>query len=186
VAIVEMLRSAGAFSASDLAATPAGIAAGKLWLLVTSAFAVSGPPVLELCGVAAAALVLVRRRDAWTFWVVAIMSHVGATLLAYAGVGLVWLGDRGAVESVVDRLDYGVSAVWLGVLGALFADSVQSLRRRGGDRLDRMLVVVCPIAAVIGFAFFPLLPGSEHLIAFFLGALVATLPAKRGRLRSRV
>src|SRR5207245_7807316 len=39
------------------------------------------------------------------------------------------------------------------------------LRRDGeGDRLDLALAFACPIAAAIGFAFFSLLAGSEHLM----------------------
>src|SRR5437870_6247672 len=56
-----------------LAATPAALASGKLWLLVTSAFVVSGPPPLELA----------------------------------------------AVGRIVHDPDFGISAVWMGVLGAL-------------------------------------------------------------------
>ena len=133
----------------------------------------------EICGVAIAVPLLAQKQGATTFWIVAAVSHIGATLMAYAGVGLLWLTARSGVEGVVDNLDYGVSAVWMGVLGALWVGSLQLLRDGEGDRLDPALAFACQIVAAIGFAFFSLLAGSEHLIAFGLGALVAWLRIRR-------
>jgi hypothetical protein len=181
---IEVLRRAGTLSASSLAATPAAIAAGKSWLLLTSAFAFSGPAVLELAGLALAVFLFVRQAGPGTFWLVGGVSHIGATLLVYAGVGILWLVARDGVEGIVDKPDFGVSAVWLGVLGAIFAGCAQSLRRGEGGPRERLLAGLCLAAAVIGFVFFSLLPGSEHAVAFLLGALVAWLLGESFRVPS--
>ena len=171
-------------AAVDLDATPEAIAHFKIWLLVTSAFVVSGPPVLELLGLALASVLLLRRLSAGRFWAVAVTGHVAATVLAYAGVGVLWLATREAVGNVVDRPDYGVSAVWLAVLGALLVTAIGSLRAGRAAPFDRLVIVVCPLAAVIGFVAFPLLSGTEHLLAFLTGMVVAKasgLPADATR-----
>jgi hypothetical protein len=153
-----------------LAATPAALASGKLWLLVTSAFVVSGPPAVELTAVAIAVATLVRRQGAGAFWRVAPITHFGSTLIAYAGVGVLWLADQGAVARIVHDPDFGISAVWMGVLGALLGGSVgsamrASVRCREQDLREQLLVAVCLIAAVTGLVFFPPLPGAEHTLA---------------------
>jgi hypothetical protein len=129
--------------------------------------------VLELLGVAAAAALLVRRRSARMFWACAITGHVAGTLLVYGSVGVLWLASHETVRRVLDRPDYGVSAVWMAVLGALLICAIDAIRAGRPSSIDRLLTVACPLAAVIGFAFFPLLSGSEHLVAFLLGTLVA-------------
>jgi hypothetical protein len=173
VVCFEVLRRTTGFpTPAELAASPAAVASHKAWLLLTSALIVNGPPLLELSGVIAAVVLLIRSHGALTFWLVAFVSHVGATLLAYAGVGLLWLTSPSAVENVVDRYDYGVSAAWMGVLGALFASAVQLLRAGRGRRWERFLLVVCLGSAVVSFSFFPLLAGAEHVLAFALGAAV--------------
>jgi hypothetical protein len=175
VAFIEVLRHAEVVTATDFAATPDAIADFKLWRLVTSAFVVSGPPVLELLGLTAATVLFLRRYSPATFWAVAFAGHVGGTLLAYAGIGALWLTSRETVQSVVDQPDYGVSAVWLAVLGALLADSLGSVRSGTADLMDRVLTAACLLAAAIGFVFFPVLGGTEHLLAFLAGYVVATL-----------
>jgi len=174
VGFIEVLRHAEVVTATDVAATPDAIVDLKVWRLVTSAFMVSGPPVLELLGLTAATVLFLRRYSAGTFWAAAFAGHVGGTLLAYAGVAVLWLISRETVQGVVDQPDYGVSAVWLALLGALLADSLGSVRAGAADPMDRVLTVACVLAGVIGFVFFSLLGGTEHLLAFAAGYLVAT------------
>jgi hypothetical protein len=170
VAVVEVLRRAAGFpSPRELAASPAALASGKIWLVLTSAFIVSGPPLLELGGVALASALLIHRHGPRMFWRAGAVSHIGSTLIAYAGVGVLWLTVRDAVADVVDRPDYGVSGAWMGVLGALFVSSGRSLAR-GAERSEALILTICLCSALIGFAFFPLLAGIEHLLAFGLGA----------------
>jgi hypothetical protein len=188
VAVCEAGRHAFGFpEPEDVALTPAALADGKVWLLVTSALLVSGPAVLELAGVSLSAALLVRRESAAAFWRAAVAGHVGGTLIAYAGVGLLWLADRTTVDGIVNNRDFGVSAVWLGVLGALFASA---WRPRGGPRgqYEHVVMILCATGAVIGAVFFPPLSGAEHALAFLAGAAVqlawrkrVLVPKKAGR-----
>jgi hypothetical protein len=180
--VVEVLRHEEVVAALDLDSTPEAIAHFKVWLLVTSAFVVSGPSVLELLGLTIATALLVHRLSAGSFWAVAITGHVAATVVAYAGVGVLWLATRKSVENVVDRPDYGVSAVWMAVLGALLITSIRAWRAGRATAFDRLVIVACLAAAVIGFVSFALLSGAEHLLAFVAGMLVAELVI-RGRKR---
>ena len=163
-------RTAGFPEPSDVALSPAALAAGKVWLLLTSAFLVSGPPLAELAGLTLAAVLLVRRAGPAAFWRAAIAGHVIATLVAYAGVGVLWLADRATVVAVVHDRDFGVSGVWLGVLGALFAVTWRSLRADLHRAGDRILAFACVTAPAIGTIFFPPLSGAEHALAFAAGA----------------
>jgi hypothetical protein len=162
-------RSYGFPTPAQIGLSPAALAAGKVWLLFTSALIVSGPPLLELAGLTIASAVLVARRGAAGFWRVAIGGHVGATLIAYAGVAVLWLVHRETVEGIVHDPDYGVSAVWLAVLGAILATVWSDARRDGWTAGERAVAGVCVGAALIGAAFFPPLSAAEHGLAFLIG-----------------
>jgi hypothetical protein len=179
VAACEAGRHAFGFpEPADVALTPAALADGKVWLLVTSALLVSGPALLELGGVSLSAALLVRREGAAAFWRAAAAGHVGGTLVAYTGVCLLWLADRTTVDGVVNDRDFGVSGVWLGVLGALFASA---WRPRAGPRGQRehAVMLLCATGAVIGAVFFPPLSGAEHALAFVTGTAVQLAWRKR-------
>jgi hypothetical protein len=179
VAACEVTRRAAGFpEPSDVALTPAALAAGKAWLLVTSAFLVSGPPLAELAGLALAAAVLVRRRGPGAFWRAGIGGHVGGTLVVYAAIGVLWILARGAVDDLVDVRDYGVSGVWLGVLGAIFADLLRDARRRPLRGSEQLALASAAAAGAIGVAFFGRLSGAEHGCAFAIGAGLQTLSQK--------
>jgi len=165
-------RTYGFPTPAQIGLTPAALAAGKVWLLFTSALIVSGPPLLELLGLSIAVAVLLARRDALEFWRVAVCGHVGATLIAYAGVGVLWLVNRETVEGIVNDPDYGVSAVWLAVLGAIAATVWSGARREGWTPEKRAMLGICGGAAVIGVVFFPPLSATEHGLAFLIGFIL--------------
>ena len=179
VAVLEATRDTAGFpDPADLAASPAAIASGKLWLLFTSALPVSGAPVLglggttvsviEVVGLTVSVALLVARTGAATFWLAAVAGHAGGTLLTYAGVGALWVVDHDSVHSVVHTLDYGVSAVWLAVLGALAVSYY-------GDRRYILPFAICAAAGLIGATLFSVFVDAEHGFAFVLGALVVVL-----------
>jgi len=183
VAAFEVTRHAFGYpSPRDFAATPAAILAGKVWLLVTSAFLVSGGAalglsgtvvdVLEIAGLTLAAVLVVKRLGATAFWRAGIAGHLGGTLLAYAGLGLLWLVSRDADHDVVHKLDYGVSAVWMALLGALMVSAWQALQAGGMRLREVLLLTVCALTGIASATLFAPLVDAEHGLAFVLGALV--------------
>lgn len=169
VAGLALARKVGvSVSVADVASSPAAVASGRLWRLVTSAFVVAGPAipqVLQTAAVAAAALVL---GGPGLFWRAAFLGHVGATLVAYAGVGALWLVARSDVDDVVHAPDYGISCVWIAVLGAVLG-AVARRSLRAWPWLP-LLAGLIGFAAATGVS--PDLASWEHLIAFLCGAAV--------------
>jgi hypothetical protein len=175
VAAVELLRwASGLDLATDLAASPGGLAAGRVWELVTSGFVVTGEPVGQLAALSLAAVAVVHWLGAGIFWRVAIVAHVGSALLAYAAVGVLWLTSSHVVSSVVTDPDYGTSCVWAGAVGALVGAAV--LRHH---RLDVVLAVATSVAFVVQIPFAPGLAGAEHVLAFVLGGCVVIAGRRR-------
>lgn len=154
---------------ANLAATPARLASGRLWPLVTSAFVVAGQPFVQLAATALLLTAVVRLHGAGVFWLAAAAGHIGATLVTYAGVGLVWLVSRADVDSVVEAPDYGISAVWSAALGALAISAAATPRWR---RITILATVVCLAALVTPTPLDGDLAGVEHVVAFGLGAAV--------------
>jgi hypothetical protein len=146
-----------------LASSPDDLAGGEAWRLLTSALTVQGRlPLAQVAMAALVAFVVVRALGALAWWGAALSAHVGSALVAYAFIGIAdVLGDEGA-EQVGDDLDYGVSVVLAGSLGALFATSLRHGRRG--------VAAVCALALV---AFIPLSLswyGIEHPLGFAFGA----------------
>ena len=164
VALVEAARPAG-LGSGDLASSPARLAAGHVWELLTSGLVTTGHPVLQLVAVAPVAALAIAWLGPLAFWRAALAGHVGATLVVYAGVGLLWLLSPADVDPVVRAPDYGISCVWAGALGALVAGSL---------RLSPALwvVILAGVACVTWLPFWGELAGVEHVVAFALGALV--------------
>jgi hypothetical protein len=119
-------------------------------------------------------LAAVRALGATFVVVVMVAAHVGATLLAYV-ILLVATGDADGAHNL--NLDYGTSAVWLGLLGALTVAYFAPARRR--DRGAQLVVVAACASAIVGAALFPLMPALEHALAFALGAGLAALRESR-------
>lgn len=181
IAVCEFTRRTAGFpEPSDFALTPAALAAGKVWLLVTSAMLVSGPPLLELAGLVLAVGVLVRREGPAAFWRAAIGGHAGGTLIVYGAIGILWILARSTVEGVVHTRDYGVSSVWLGVLGAIFASILGDARRRALTRAEQIALATVAAGGVIGVVFFRGLAGAEHGTAFAIGAALQWASPRRG------
>lgn len=173
VAALEIARADGIGpSVADIASSPAGVAAGRLWELLSSGLLVAGDPVVQLVAMAPVVALVVALLGPGTFWRAAFAGHVVATLLAYAGVGVLWVVARADVDSVVDAPDYGVSCVWAAALGALLAGT---LRRPW----VRWLGVAATAAFAVLVPFSRDLAGIEHLLAFALGAAVTLWPRRR-------
>ena len=170
VAVLAVVQLTGWPAVADVASSPAQIADGQVWLLLTSGLVIDGLPWAQLTLLAALLVVAVRRLGtAWT-WIAALGAHVGAALIAYAAVGVLWLVDRSAVEGTVDQADYGVSVILAGLLGAL---TVTAPTRRAA--------IVLALASGAGFAAATAtssaLASAEHALGFAIGA--ALLAARR-------
>ncbi len=162
----------------DLASSPQKIADGQVWTLLSSAFLVDGPPVVQIAAVAVLAAVLVRFRGSFVFWRAALAGHVTATVLTYAGVGALWVLDRSATAGVVTSPDYGISCVWAGGLGAVAAGAWGAR----GRAPRAQAVVVGSVSMLAGLtAFSTGLAQVEHVLAFALGALVIVATDHRRR-----
>ncbi len=167
VSVVTVLNRLGAVSLRDLASTPQGVADGREWQLLTSAFVADRPAVPSVVGftiVGLAALALAGARIVWT---AAVAGHVLATVVVYAALD--------AAQVTVSRPDYGTSAIiaaWIGVIACC-------LWRRGAARAA---IGLCVVAALVGWLFRPDLDilDTEHAVAFAVGISVAVwLPRLR-------
>jgi hypothetical protein len=177
VAVVafEVLRRMASWPrVDDLASSPTGVASGDVGSLLTSGLVVAGDPVVQLTGTALTAGLVIVVLGAPAFWTAVLAAHVGSAVIAYAGVGVVWLLSRADVDSVIDAPDYGISCVWAGAAGALAGAAL--LRRTGATPLIAVLAVAGFLVAIppaMGLA------GVEHGLAFVLGALAIWLPLLR-------
>jgi hypothetical protein len=168
VAVIAVTREAsGVPRLSGLASTPDLIVHGQLGTLLSSALPVSRYPVLEILGIAATMYAVWRIAGIGAVWAAGIAAHIGSAVLVYAGIGGLWLIDHSTVDRFVDRLDYGISAIWFGELGFLSA----VLWRR--NRRASVGVGVASLAVSLG-----LIPNAgemasaEHLLALAIGLLV--------------
>jgi hypothetical protein len=165
---------AGTPTAAQVALTPDRLAAGQVWLLATSAFLINGPVIPELAGLALSVGVAQRLLGGRVLAFLAPVCHIGATLLGYAFL-IVTTGDPDGSQN--PHLDYGMSAVWLGILGALFMRCLPESRR--GNRAARAVVALTSLAGIIGVVAFSPLGATEHGLAFGIGALVGALARPR-------
>jgi hypothetical protein len=175
VAVIVIAISRGADGRPRLgafASTPDLILHGHLWTLLTSAIPVGRFPAAEIVGLLIALYGVWRVSGIVAIWVAGLTAHIGCTLVVYAGIALLWLADRSAAEPYTDRLDYGISAVWLGALGYLTA--VLWPRNRAvalGVGLGTLIVSVALLPVVGSMA------TAEHVVALGIGVLVPmTIP----------
>lgn len=174
VIVIAITRAAdGRPRLSDLVSTPDLILHLHLWTLLTSALPVSGYPVGEIPGVVAAIYAVWRISGIAAVWLAGLAAHVGCTLVVYAGIGGLWLVDKGAAEPYTDRRDYGISAIWLGELGFLTAALWPRNRRAAIGVGSASLAVSVGLLPVAG----PMVT-AEHLLALIIGfVLPKTFPA---------
>lgn len=171
LAALVVIHVAGSPDPAQLASTPSGVVDGHVARLLTSGLVIDGLPWVQIVLLAAILVVALRELGVVRLWIVAIAAHVGGTLVAYAGVGALWLADRPLSASTIHERDYGVSVVFAGELGALLV--------HGGRR------ALLPVGGVAGVAFAAgLLDGwdlgdAEHLLGFAVGVLTMLVLERR-------
>ncbi len=173
VSALTAAQAAHAISVEALAASPRNVAAGKVWLLVSSGLVVQSPLALSLLSFTLLALLTLFVCGSQVLWAAAFLGHVCSTLIVYATIGVAGLGDADRVRHVAALQDYGVSAIaaaWLGATAAV------AWRRRGPRLMDKAPIVLSCLAVAL-FAW--MLRGhlnvldSEHMLAFGIGAALA-------------
>jgi hypothetical protein len=158
-----LIEATGSPDWEALASSPDEVVHGKVWLLLASGLVIEGLPWLQLTVVAVVLGAALVRLGAARLWTVALCAHVGATLIAYAGVGVLSLLDRSLASGTLDEPDYGISVVMAGELGALAAG--------GGRRMALLVGAAALVGFGIGVADSSALANAEHLLGFGLGAL---------------
>lgn len=178
VAVALTRALTGSPTTRAFALTPDRLAHGKVWLFATSALIANGPPLPQLAGLIPAIASAQRRLGAGFTNALMVAAHVGATLATYGLLALV-SGDADGAHN--RNLDYGVSAVWLGALGALWAIALRPAR--AGHRKARVAAIAGPIVLALSIALFPLLAATEHGFAFAIGAAAPSVSARRAQAR---
>jgi hypothetical protein len=189
IAVVAAVRAiTGADIAHQWATNPALVDQGAVWTLFSSALVLDRVQALQLIIAALLTWILLRRHGPGALWSALLLGHVGSTLLAYAGIGVLW--DTGAALHAADHTaDFGISCVWTTILAMLIAGAIMDVVSPTAKSLTWALVlglilvyIPVAIAAARGIA------DAEHILA--VGAGIATaLWSRRAdapRLRSRV
>jgi hypothetical protein len=179
VAAMTAAAHAGFVSVNTLAASPERFAQGRVWLLVSNGVLVQRPLLLSLISFALLSLFTLYLCGPRIYVASTVVGHVGATLLAYAVVAAAFALDRGAIRSVLNMPDYGVSAIQASWIGAIAATSW----RRHGQTLRGRVLIVLACLAVTAFAWMLrsdlTLLDLDHLFAFVIGASFAAARASR-------
>jgi len=173
LAVFVVERSTGLVDPAGLASSPAALAAGKVWTLLTSGFLIDGAAAPQLVVTAALAFAALRCGGSRLFWTAAAAGHIGSTLIAYAGVGLISLVDERLVDGVVSAPDYGISCVWAAGLGVVAAGAWL----RGGTR--GRLIASASLGILVAVTVYSQgIATVEHVLAWILGAAVAVAVAR--------
>jgi hypothetical protein len=151
------------YGPGSLASSPAHLADGQAWRLFTSALAVEGRlPLAQVAIAALAAFAVIRFYGAVAWWGAVIAAHVGSALVVYALIGTFDALSVESAERVGGDLDYGVSVVLTGSLGALFAGALVRGRRELAAAAALGVVVILPLSLDWY--------GIEHPLGFAFGA----------------
>jgi hypothetical protein len=176
VAAIAVLRSADGWPRSSvLASSPSDVATGRLWSLITSGLVVTRPAGVQIAAAAVLVPAVVALLGGAGFWWAALAGHVGSALIAYAGLGVLWLVARADVDSTVGDPDYGISCINAAAAGALVAVVLRERPRR--LRIALIAAVTAALAVVPPFG----LASVEHGLAFGLGAAVTARITLRHR-----
>jgi hypothetical protein len=157
-----------------LAASARAVFRGQLWRLLTSGLVAERPIAASIVSFALLSGVALLLCGARTFWPAAMAGNVGSALVAYLLIAVSRLADPGAFAAEWRARDYGVSATSAAWLGAIAATGWRSRRSFAA----RATIAVSCVA--IGAFAYRLHPGitvlaSEHVTAFAIGAVVASL-----------
>jgi hypothetical protein len=166
-AAVTVANRFGELSLSSIASSPAAVGEGKVWLLVSSAAIADRPALVSLLGFWLVGFTACALCSARLVAGIAVGGHLLSTLCVYCLIGLTRLARPGAFGSVMHVSDYGLSAIIAATTRAL-------------------VVAGSLLCAGVGLFFRPDLTflDTEHVVAFALGALLASERVRHGIARS--
>jgi hypothetical protein len=160
------------------AATPRAVGNGKLWLLVTSGVLADNPWLPSLLGFAIVLVVALHVLSVPQVIGAAALGQIASALLVYGIVGAAHSVDPHVFRSLLGYEDYGVSAIiaaWIGAIARVGWRKYPTVRGRAA------VAAGCVVCLLVGLAFRPDVNflDSEHLVAFAIGAAVAsTIPGR--------
>jgi hypothetical protein len=159
------LTRLGQLPARELAATPASLADGRVWLLVTSALVADRPAFASILGFLAVGLATVWLCGPRVAWIAAAAGHVLSAAAVYLAIGLVRIVEPTAYERVLRLPDYGTSAIiaaWIGAIAFVLWSRGRQASAAG----------LCVVSALAGWYFKGSLTvlDTEHAVALAVGA----------------
>lgn len=178
VTALSVAAAAGAFEPETVAASYARVMQhGEVWSLVTSALVADEPVWVSLLAFAVITLAALAVCGTRLFWIAAIVGHIGSAVLVYSFMAVARAIDHGIYAASVGALDFGVSTIQGGLVGASAA--VLWRRTRGSAPRRALLVAGLVCLAVIGWTLHPdpSVLTYEHLVAFALGIVAARVEA---------
>ncbi len=153
------------------ATSPDEVARSGVWTILMSGLIVQGPAVSQIVATAVLAVIAIRLAGARVFWSAAVVAHLAATLLVYAGVWIADAATPGSGTPLSRELDFGISLVWCAALGVLAAAGWWSTWRLP-PWLRYTLSLAPPAAIVVVTLGSDGLARYEHAVAFALAVLV--------------
>lgn len=159
-------------SVRELASSPALVAQGQWWRLVTSGLVVNGPVVPQIVAIGALGTLAIYFGGSATFWVSAVAGHYFGTMISYIGVAGLWAVDRAAALRYATNPDYGVSLVWCAALGAFAAWAWLGPRASVRRPVHPLWSLVALGVLVVVTFYSDNLAAVQHAVAFVVGATV--------------
>lgn len=188
VVLIALVRAVtGLPTVEQLASSPVLLFGhGEWWRLFTSALVVDGPVVPQIAAIGALGSLSIYFGGSWLFWKTALAGHILGTLVAYAGLPLVWLLDQSTAQRLLTNPDYGVSLVWCAALGAFAALSWLGKRADWRRPAQPLLTVAAVLVMVLVTIYSDEMAAIQHVLAFVIGfVIIGTADRSRALHRSR-
>ncbi|UTI66117.1 hypothetical protein NBH00_07900 [Paraconexibacter antarcticus] len=167
LAVVAAVRG---FTGLDLAhrwaSSPRLVAEGRVWTLLSSALVLDRVQALQLVAVAILTAILIHRHGPGAWWTALLLGHVGSTLVAYAGTGVLW-EVGGAFRHAEVNADFGISCVWMTIVGLLVCDGALTLSRSRRSWTVAFAATVLALAVTVDAA--STISEVEHALAAIAG-----------------
>jgi hypothetical protein len=165
---------------ADVGSSPDTFTDGRIPRMLASSLIVDDdlPWAQLLLLVVVCALVLVREGPL-TWWLAALLGHVGSALLAYGVIGIAIALGSGSAEAATNEWDYGISCIFAAQLGVLALDAWRRLRAGPSRPPGAVAVMLLTAGAFVVFVTDLDWYGLEHLFAFAIGVAVLALRTPR-------